>query len=221
MGRKYSDEHIKFIKDNYGYIDDDIIISKIGCPSVQTLHTLASKHGVRKRRPAEDLEGEQWKSPKGFSKYEVSNYGRLRNKTTKALVSTRVHEGYYDCRIHNDDGERKSPRIHRFVAECFVDKQDDSKIVVNHKDSNKLNNNASNLEWVTYKENLDHATKAGRMWVNNEAMSEEEAEEICRLIESGLSIRQVMEKNPRFTRARVEGIRQRRNFVRISKHYHW
>lgn len=46
--------------------------------------------------------------------------------------------------------------VHRLVAERYVPNPD-GKDQINHKDGNKLNNNADNLEWVTNQENRDHA----------------------------------------------------------------
>ena len=35
----------------------------------------------------------------------------------------------------------------------------DNKPQINHKDGNKLNNSLDNIEWVTAKENMEHASK--------------------------------------------------------------
>lgn len=44
--------------------------------------------------------------------------------------------------------------IHKAVAECFCDKpQTDTRLVIDHIDGDKHNNLASNLRYVTYKEN--------------------------------------------------------------------
>jgi len=51
--------------------------------------------------------------------------------------------------------------VHRLVAECFVPKPSGEKLEVNHKDGNKLNNSASNLEWVSHLENVRHAFRTG------------------------------------------------------------
>lgn len=58
------------------------------------------------------------------------------------------------------DGKVKNESIHRLVAQAFIPNPD-SKPQVNHIDCNTLNNNVSNLEWCTAKENTVHAWKNG------------------------------------------------------------
>jgi hypothetical protein len=50
--------------------------------------------------------------------------------------------------------------VHRVVAECFIPNPD-NKPYVNHKDGDKDNPAADNLEWVTRSENSIHAYGAG------------------------------------------------------------
>ena len=97
--------------------------------------------------------------------YAISNFGNVMNINTKKIL-TPIPSAYLEVTLHNvsnkrgDIGYRKRYRIHRLVARYFIDNPD-NKPYVNHKDGNKHNNNALNLEWVTAKENTDHAYSTG------------------------------------------------------------
>jgi hypothetical protein len=56
--------------------------------------------------------------------------------------------------------DRKLVYVHRLVAERYIPNPE-NKPEVNHIDANKANNDVSNLEWVTRKENAAHAAKKG------------------------------------------------------------
>ena len=80
---------------------------------------------------------------------------RLQGRWLKSVISRCGYE--YVCLFK--DGKRKNRYVHQLVAEAYVGER--VKPHVNHKDGNKLNNHASNLEWVTPKENKIHAFKIG------------------------------------------------------------
>ena len=65
-------------------------------------------------------------------------------------------DGYRTVKV-----KRKHVRLHRLVAQKFIPNPLGLP-EVNHKDGDKLNNNVSNLEWVTHRENLHHAMDNGR-----------------------------------------------------------
>lgn len=67
--------------------------------------------------------------------------------------------GYYHISI-TDFNKRKYPNVHRLVALAFIPRVK-GKDYVNHINGNKLDNRLENLEWVSFKENLDHAKDIG------------------------------------------------------------
>lgn len=67
--------------------------------------------------------------------------------------------GYQYVRLANN-GEHSNALLHRLVAQNFIENTD-GKPCVNHKDGDKKNNHVSNLEWVTYSENMIHAAEHG------------------------------------------------------------
>jgi hypothetical protein len=67
--------------------------------------------------------------------------------------------GYKQVQIMRG-GKRYTRYVHRLVAECFLENPRNLP-EVNHKDGNKANNTAENLEWVTRSENLLHSYRTG------------------------------------------------------------
>ena len=92
--------------------------------------------------------------------YLVSDTGYIKNaKTGRVLKLNIVGKGYYGCIVSlGGRSHKKAIRIHKAVAETFIPNPD-SKPEVNHKDGDKSHNYVDNLEWVTTKENMDHAVK--------------------------------------------------------------
>jgi len=103
---------------------------------------------------------ERWKEIIDFDKYEVSNLGKVRNKKTTRILSTKLQNGYSCVSLCDSEGKVKRRGIHRLVGLAFVDNLH-NKQVINHKNGDKLDNNADNLEWVTQKENIHHALDNG------------------------------------------------------------
>lgn len=131
-------------------------------------------------------EKEVWKDIPGYQGYyQISNLGRVKSlqrtithKPSKKFPNGRVviykerelipstdSSGYLFVQLYKS-GVFKSKRIHRLVAETFL-QNDKNCCQVNHKDENKHNNNVSNLEWCTAKYNINYGTGKYRKVTNN------------------------------------------------------
>ena len=119
----------------------------------------------------ENIIMEVWKEIDNFRGYYISNYGNV--KSVDRIVTRRdgrqVH--YKGKKLHlslNPNGylmtglsvnyKNHTVYPHILVAKYFIEKPlSNEKLIVNHKDGNKTNNNVSNLEWVSYSENSIHS----------------------------------------------------------------
>ena len=89
-----------------------------------------------------------------MSDYEITKDGQVINKHNGHIVKPQLNgKGYGRVWMAG-----KLRFVHRLVAELYVPNPE-CKPQVNHIDGNKLNNNYTNLEWVTNQENRDHAVK--------------------------------------------------------------
>lgn len=113
----------------------------------------------------------EWRPAPGFPKYEVSDAGEVRHVVTQVTRKLRVTTfGYVTVGLPTGEPRpyqrgvepvrNKHIRVHRLVALAFIPNPEGLP-QVNHKDLDKTNNRASNLEWVSQIENHEHARAAG------------------------------------------------------------
>jgi hypothetical protein len=92
---------------------------------------------------------------KEYHGFFIFSNGIVINKFGKKISTHINNKGYETVRIYFE-GKYRTTTIHILVAENFI-LNPENKPEVNHKDGIKLNNNYTNLEWVTHLENMQHA----------------------------------------------------------------
>lgn len=105
--------------------------------------------------------------------YEVSSYGNIRRCTSVGpiMLTQYQNKGYMYVKLNSTCGPKIIP-VHRLVCYMFWT-HDIERNIVNHIDGFKHNNFYTNLEWVTKKENEQHAANIGLMH-NNTKLTDNE-----------------------------------------------
>lgn len=153
------------------------------------------------------MENETWKTIENTNcVYEVSNLGRVRStdhlaknrwkpieRKGKVLKAPTNAYGYPIVSIRV--GKKPTTQtVHRLVAAAFLPPPA-TKMEVNHKDGDKTNNRASNLEWSDRESNMRHASEQNLMRTQKQRkacilrskINLEVAEEIRKAVKNGLS----------------------------------
>jgi uncharacterized protein YerC len=120
-------------------------------------------------------------------------YGRYRSYST-FLKPSLGGPGYLRI-MATVDGIKYNLSIHRIVAELFCENPNGYGLV-NHKDADRLNNRADNLEWCSAKMNVKHGFDRGlnkNVGENHRSSthSDEKIAEVISLLNSGLSYAKV------------------------------
>jgi hypothetical protein len=128
----------------------------------------------------------QYKELDGLSGYYITDDGRVFHGE-RELKTYRDKDSYVLIGI---TVKRKTTtyKVHRLVAQAFIDNPDNLP-EVNHIDGNKWNNCVDNLEWVSHRENLRHASEK-RLFRYGEdhphsKLSQQEADHIRNLYGTG------------------------------------
>ena len=110
---------------------------------------------------------EEWKPIKGYEGiYEISNMGRVRrlgfkrnkfdSRSKEGLVQPSINEkGYQSVQLTDKNSKIKTYSIHQLVVKHFIDNPNNYNIV-DHINTNRIDNRWFNLKWTTQKENMNN-----------------------------------------------------------------
>ena len=103
---------------------------------------------------------EVWKEIPNFENYMISNLGRVKSfkQNSDRILKTSINNGYYFVNITNNNGKKVNKKIHRLIAEAFCENSNNLPNV-DYIDTNRLNNDLSNLRWSTYSQNSCNKNK--------------------------------------------------------------
>lgn len=102
---------------------------------------------------------EEWRAIEGFENYEVSNLGRVRR--VEYVKQREDFNGYPIVSLYKD-GKVKTLKVHRLVAQAFIQNPNNLP-QVNHIDEVKTHNNVTNLEWCSQQYNNSWGTRLDRI----------------------------------------------------------
>ena len=120
---------------------------------------------------------ELFKPIPGFDpRYQAGNLGNLKtlnwkNTGREAIMKPAIaSDGYLRTMLLGADGKYHTVRVHIMIGITWHGAKPFPKAEINHKDTNKLNNRADNLEWCTRKQNMKHAYDNGliKTWKGGE-----------------------------------------------------
>lgn len=125
-----------------------------------------------------------WYKIKDYDGYFINKHGqilsikRMGNPVDRILKTFTDKDGYIVVSLCKDKKSCQK-RLHRLIAETFLDKNnfkymewedkdkiDTNNLVINHKDENPSNNNINNLEWCTVSYNNNYGTRLKKQSVS-------------------------------------------------------
>ncbi len=157
----------------------------------------------------------------GKTSYAVDRDGNVRNKEGTGLLKPFLLNSGYLYVVLSLKNRRKNRTVHSLVAQAWIGPRPKGH-VINHKDSNRRNNNWKNLEYVTQFRNMQHAAECGALPKGSRHYSTDLTEKkigrVCRLIVKGMGnkdIGDLVGVSP----GKVRDIRMGKSWRSVSRDY--
>ena len=96
-----------------------------------------------------------------YPNYTISDKGEIVNTNTNKKLKGYIRKDGYVIISLSKGGKKYKCYLHRLVAETFIPNPNNLP-QVNHKDEDKSNNDVTNLEWITPKDNCNYGTRNKR-----------------------------------------------------------
>jgi hypothetical protein len=179
-----------------------------------------------------EIASETWRVIPEWDEYDASNLGRIRRRNATMypagkILKPHLHEKGYLQVGPCQNGKNRKVRVHKLVAQAFLGERPKG-MTVNHKDTVKTNNRASNLEYLSDLDNKRHAIARGRFHTEkrrhhdpltvlrgddhpSSKISEPHAREVIALIREGLTL-QVIAARYGISRSAVDHIKKKRTW---------
>lgn len=125
-------------------------------------------------------------------KYDIRRDGTIFSLRTKREVGYTEHNGYRRLKLT----PKSYVLVHRLIYAKYGPDKLDPKLVINHKDGNRLNNSIDNLEQVTQSYNNLHKFRVlgNPPVIGNKKLTKEQADEIRKLRKEGWKYKDLMAK---------------------------
>lgn len=150
----------------------------------------------------------------GFENYCVTYDGKVYSNKSGRFLAQQDLKGYRRVTLWAN-GKKCSMLVHRLVAMAYLSNPE-GKLTVNHKDGNKSNNIASNLEWATHSENMQHAIITELLPIRT--LSEDVVHSICKYMEEGFRPKDI-EGFTGVNTSIIAKIKSRQIYTEISDEY--
>lgn len=183
-----------------------------------------------KVQKVKNLRGEKWKpirTPNATLKcdYFISNHGRVKSVLKKSgaenLLNLSKINKYKAINIKTADKTTFRAYLHKIMAEMWVKKKSRFHKYVNHKDGDRDNNKASNLEWVTEKEHYKIvASRRDYVWTpkgkKQVKLTEGKVRQIKRMLRSGKKTKKYMSEKFGVSSTQIKRIERGENWANVT-----
>ena len=164
-------EFMRASKRHHFYIDDVVSACFLG-PKPEN-YLVRNKDGDKSNNKVDNLEyvnsvvpadnPDDWKQhpcSEFADTYEISRFGEIRNRKTGNIRKLTLSSTGYLSITCDTGSDTKSYDVHILVAQCFIGSRP-GEFTINHKDGDKYNNRADNLEYISHSDNCKHAWSTG------------------------------------------------------------